>query len=132
MVLLSKKLLTLRSFMIYIRDEFLCELSGTIKEKLAILAEDNPELCKEWQIEGTNFHKIYISLMQKLNENAHPFFDINSAFTLAEDDLGPEELKFIGFLWSVIPLNPNNLFVRKNDRDVILLKELFEKEVKDI
>jgi hypothetical protein len=37
----------LRSFMVYIRDDFLFELCGSTKDKFEVLVKDNPQKCKE-------------------------------------------------------------------------------------
>lgn len=48
--------------------------------------------------------------MRKLNEHAHPFFDIRDAN--AENDFDKKELQLIGFLWCVVPLNEKNYFIQ--------------------
>ncbi|XP_044265634.1 uncharacterized protein LOC123011965 [Tribolium madens] len=118
-VLLSQKLLTIRSFMRFIRDEFLFNVKGTFKDKLMVLANDNPELLEEWKID--KYFSIYLTLMNDLNQHAHPFFDTDEAFILVEGDLELEALQLIGFLWCVIPLPRKNLLIRNLNKDVIPL-----------
>jgi hypothetical protein len=101
--------------MCFIRDECLSHKKGSYEAKFQALAE-HPDLLNKWKIAKKLFINIYQKCMQKLNENAHSFFDTKENFVLNEADLEREELKFIGFLWCVVPL-----YLRKCNKKIIHL-----------
>jgi hypothetical protein len=84
------KLLSVRSFVCFVRDELLYDTEGSDKEKFQSLASGNSNLLKKWKIDENSYTDVYVKLMRKLNENAHPFFDTEDNFILNEDDFERE------------------------------------------
>lgn len=120
-MLLAYQLLSVRSFIIFVRDEILAEKDANIKQKLESLFKEKPVLFEKWKIDKCSCFDIYSTLMNKLNNNAHPFFSTKDNFILNENDLEREEMKLIGLLWSAVPLKDQQLFIKTNNYDVIPL-----------
>ncbi|CAH1374376.1 unnamed protein product [Tenebrio molitor] len=125
-ILLRNKLLNVRSFIFYVKDEHLSNKSGSNESKFQTLAAEHPELLKKWKIEKKSFCDILQKLMKKLNADADPFFDCDENFVLDEADMQREELKLIGFIWSAVPLDEKKLYVRKLNKEIIHLVRFIE------
>jgi hypothetical protein len=120
-MLLYYQLLSVRSFIVFVRDEIVADKGLNYRKKLDYLFNEQHELFEKWNIDEYSYATVYLSLMEKLNDNAHPFFDSKENFIINENNLKKEELKIIGLLWSAVPLSDTKLFIKKNYGNIIPL-----------